>query len=1310
MNFLSWIFRELTRMACNQKTSNNVKVKLSLAKLLSHQYTLLLLQDLTVSFTLRLKLERAENRVFYSSYTRDVLELAIAIRCALDRAEQIHPTELNDPIHTEMIPMQPQAPIIESITMNSAVLTWSRPFQLDKSKMMQKDLETSQRDLTCKSFNTCCASACVTFILECRKTPLHVNEESKINENEEFKVIYRGSNTTFTISQLDVSFVYNIRLRTEWNSCLSDPSAVVDVCASRSHTFSFDANFCGPNIRISNSALSVTYMSNENWSTALGSNGFAYGVNYWEVQIDSACTSYIFIGVARREVNLSSFLGGDEHGWGYIGDRAVYHRRVKSKVYGEPFATGDVIGVTLDMNKGTLSFSRNGIDLGIAFEGLSGVLYPAVSFYNRDQRITLCKDSFQCPGISISNGVSSVTIDGLYHFFRFLESFNAYQGIPEEFLKLALDDWKMWERGKLRRCVTRCGAELDFDVTDEVCEPLGFLSGDRVQTLGGSAVVLGVHGEKLWFLLDGQEGATFFSTSTVEKEAGLEGKERENSNSSGFILLEKRDANKYVNENTQSDSYLDSVFYACTQPSPFLIRDMAILARDVSLACEKRGWSPMALSQSQLSSLLSELSRQVKIASGVYVSLAEESNQRVLVDPQIVIRARLSLLKLLNKHASVAIPFSDLRCCFAEVDLQWECGGPIDNQPCWMFLDAEADCSLQPKSWSSALSQTNSTFPRRWGGLSIAIAHIRGLLFYQTKLKVLHQVLQHTITKPKRAEDDYDYPEELPQISLNRHKASLALDRPATTMRLSNSLIGQAFEELHFLSPTVLRISYSHPMDDGQERCFKVKFDGEGVDDYGGPYRECFTQLFDELQMLSADRFSVEPSLTKQNEQTLHKNEESTCVLPLFIPSTNSQTRTGNGQEKLVLSPSLLREPGVPKQLYLEMYHFVGQLIGIALRSRISVQLRWPAMLWKILIASPLTLSDLEEVDVGTCNILRSLLSISIDGADDGYLQALLNELQWEAHLSDGSLVEMIPNGSGKGVTAADKLKYVQSVMRCRARESEEAKRSLLSGFISIIPCCILPLFTWQEMEYLVCGNESLDVDLLQQFTDYDDDISPDDQHIQFFWSALRKFSSQDKALFLKFVWARSRLPTNASGFRQRFKIQSPAIDHDVHTLSGNASNLHANASVMNETNALNVSTVVASTANDNVNENGTDANRSLSVIINSNEDTADMTNENIDGLENAGQEDNESRGQYIDTPHRIVVGSGAEAHKSSCETDVNKQLPKAHTCFFSLTLPRYTSEEALSDRLLYAIHNCQEMDADFRLTDAEMTGWIQDH
>lgn len=42
--------------------------------------------------------------------------------------------------------------------------------------------------------------------------------------------------------------------------------------------------------------------------------------------------------------------------------------------------------------------------------------------------------------------------------------------------------------------------------------------------------------------------------------------------------------------------------------------------------------------------------------------------------------------------------------------------------------------------------------------------------------------------------------------------------------------------------------------------------------------------------------------------------------------------------------------------------------------------------------------------------------------------------------------------------------------------------------------------------------------------------------------------------------------------------------------------------------------------------------------------------------------------------------------------------LPTAHTCFFSLDLPEYSSEDILRQKLVYAITNCIDMDTDFNV------------
>jgi hypothetical protein len=50
-----------------------------------------------------------------------------------------------------------------------------------------------------------------------------------------------------------------------------------------------------------------------------------------------------------------------------------------------------------------------------------------------------------------------------------------------------------------------------------------------------------------------------------------------------------------------------------------------------------------------------------------------------------------------------------------------------------------------------------------------------------------------------------------------------------------------------------------------------------------------------------------------------------------------------------------------------------------------------------------------------------------------------------------------------------------------------------------------------------------------------------------------------------------------------------------------------------------------------------------------------------------------------------------------------DQALPSASTCFFSLTLPEYSSQEILSEKLLFAINNVTTMETDFQTNSAEI-------
>ena len=79
----------------------------------------------------------------------------------------------------------------------------------------------------------------------------------------------------------------------------------------------------------------------------------------------------------------------------------------------------------------------------------------------------------------------------------------------------------------------------------------------------------------------------------------------------------------------------------------------------------------------------------------------------------------------------------------------------------------------------------------------------------------------------------------------------------------------------------------------------------------------------------------------------------------------------------------------------------------------------------------------------------------------------------------------------------------------------------------------MLNLLTWRELETLVCGKPILDVELLRLNTIYRG-CSESDPVIEFFWKGLTEFSPEERSMYLRFVWGRSRLPLTSKDFNMK--------------------------------------------------------------------------------------------------------------------------------------------------------------------------------
>jgi SPRY domain len=110
--------------------------------------------------------------------------------------------------------------------------------------------------------------------------------------------------------------------------------------------------------------------------------GKSSGKWYCEV---TAATGYCDVGIGNSTMSLgpSSYVGADANGYGYYTNGNKYNNGIPVG-YGSTYTTGDVIGIALDMDSGTLTFYKNGVSQGVAYSGLSGTYYVAIGNYTAD--------------------------------------------------------------------------------------------------------------------------------------------------------------------------------------------------------------------------------------------------------------------------------------------------------------------------------------------------------------------------------------------------------------------------------------------------------------------------------------------------------------------------------------------------------------------------------------------------------------------------------------------------------------------------------------------------------------------------------------------------------------------------------------------------------------------------------------------------------------------------------------------------------------------------------------------------------------
>jgi hypothetical protein len=198
--------------------------------------------------------------------------------------------------------------------------------------------------------------------------------------------------------------------------------------------------------------------------------------------------------------------------------------------------------------------------------------------------------------------------------------------------------------------------------------------------------------------------------------------------------------------------------------------------------------------------------------------------------------------------------------------------------------------------------------------------------------------------------------------------------------------------------------------------------------------------------------------------------------------------------------------------------------MGRALFDRQLIKGHMVRYLYKHLLGWPVTFEDLQSQDEVYYQSLKKFTKMDMDDVSGLCLDFTVAE----ETLGIKRNVELIPGGSEIEVTLENLPQYLEAIMKYRMLDRTKPQiTELLLGFFDVVPEPALTVFDPNELELILCGLPTLDIDDWQTNTKYSGSCKSQDQVIKWFWEVVRDdFDQEMRARLLQFVTGTAGVPS----------------------------------------------------------------------------------------------------------------------------------------------------------------------------------------
>jgi len=212
---------------------------------------------------------------------------------------------------------------------------------------------------------------------------------------------------------------------------------------------------------------------------------------------------------------------------------------------------------------------------------------------------------------------------------------------------------------------------------------------------------------------------------------------------------------------------------------------------------------------------------------------------------------------------------------------------------------------------------------------------------------------------------------------------------------------------------------------------------------------------------------------------------------------------------------------------HLVYFRFLGRVLGKTLFEGQIVSGHMVQYLYKYLLGWPVCFDDLESVDADLYQNLKKMLDIKPEEVE--YM--CLDFTAAQSMLGETVQVNLHPDGEDKTVTGENLHEYLEAYFKYLMMQRIQPQvTELLLGFYDVLPEPLLAVFDYQELELIMCGLPTIEMDDWIKNTIYTGTFAAAKERntcVKWFWEIVRgEFDQQTRARLLQFVTGTSGVPS----------------------------------------------------------------------------------------------------------------------------------------------------------------------------------------